>query len=143
MASGSRWSVRTAAGKSTLFSLILGADQPDAGTIQRDEWTMVGYLPQESEDVGAESVLEVATGRAGEVPRLEARLHELEKLGDVQSPAYLEAHAKHDALSDPQVEAGGKAHVARARLPRERFRAPGARDERRLDHARAPWRACS
>ena len=96
------------AGKSTLFSLILGAAEPDAGTIQRDEWTMVGYLPQESEDVGAESVLEVATGRAGEVPRLEARLHELEKLGDVQSPAYLEAHAKHDALSDPQVEAKAK-----------------------------------
>ncbi len=32
---------------------------------ERDEWTMVGYLPQESEAVGDETVMDVATGRAG------------------------------------------------------------------------------
>ena len=59
------------AGKSTLFSLILRRDEPDSGTIERDEWTMIGYLPQESEPVGGESVMDVATGRAGELPALE------------------------------------------------------------------------
>lgn len=92
------------AGKSTLFSIILKAREPDAGTVERDEWTMVGYLPQEGEAVGEETVLEVATGRVEELPRLEKRLHELERAGDVSSPEYLETHAKHDKLNDPQVE---------------------------------------
>ncbi len=96
------------AGKSTLFSLILKRNVPDEGAIERDAWTMVGYLPQEGEAVGDETVLEVATGRASEMPALEKRLHELEKAGDVACPEYLEAHAKHDALNDPQVEAKAK-----------------------------------
>ncbi|MEP6810173.1 MAG: ATP-binding cassette domain-containing protein, partial [Chthoniobacterales bacterium] len=96
------------AGKSTLFNVILKKDTPDGGTIERDEWTMVGYLPQESEPVGEETVLEIATGRAGEVPALEAQLHTLEKAGTVSGPEYLEAHAKHEALTDPQVDAKAK-----------------------------------
>ncbi|MBL9173721.1 MAG: ABC-F family ATP-binding cassette domain-containing protein [Verrucomicrobiales bacterium] len=96
------------AGKSTLFSLILKRDVPDAGTIERDEWTTVGFLPQEAEAVGDETVLDVATGRHGELPRLERRLHELEAAGDVSCAEYLEAHAKHDALNDPEAEARAK-----------------------------------
>ncbi len=93
------------AGKSTLFSIILRQEEADSGTVERDEWTMVGYLPQEAEAVGDESVMDVATGRAGEIPALEKRLHELEKAGAVDTPEYLEAHAKHEALSNPEVEA--------------------------------------
>ena len=100
------------AGKSTLFSIILRNDEPDSGMVERDAWTMVGYLPQEGEAVGDESVLDVATGRAGELPALEAKLHELEKAGDVESPAYMEAHAKHEALNDPQSEAKAKKILA-------------------------------
>src|SRR5579872_161287 len=100
------------AGKSTLFSIILKQTEPDEGTVQRNEWTMVGYLPQESEAIGGETVMEVATGRVGELPRLEKRLHELEAAGDVAGPEYLEAHAKHDALNDPQVEAKARKMLA-------------------------------
>jgi ATP-binding cassette subfamily F protein 3 len=96
------------AGKSTLFSVILKTEEPDAGTVDRDEWTMIGYLPQEGEVVGEETTLDLATGRAGELPALEKNLHDLEKLGDVESPIYLETHAKFDALSNPQVEAKAK-----------------------------------
>jgi len=96
------------AGKSTLFSLILKTDAPDAGVIERDEWTMVGYLPQESEPAGGESVMDVATGRAVELPALEKQLHELEKAGAVEGAEYAEAHAKHEALSDPRVDAKAK-----------------------------------
>ena len=96
------------AGKSTLFSIILKRDEPDAGTVERDEWTMIGYLPQEAEAVGEETVMDVATGRAGEIPALEKRLHELEKAGTVDTAEYLEAHAKHEALSNPEVEAKAK-----------------------------------
>jgi ATP-binding cassette subfamily F protein 3 len=93
------------AGKSTLFSIVLGRQEPDAGAVERDEWTMIGYLPQESAPVGAETVLDIATGRVGELPELERRLRELEDAGTVDGAEYLETHAKHDALSNPQVEA--------------------------------------
>jgi len=96
------------AGKSTLFSLILRRDEPDAGTIQRDEWTMVGYLPQEGEAVGGETALDIATGRAGEVPSLEKQLAALEAAGNVEGAEYLEAHAKHEALTNPHVDAKAK-----------------------------------
>ena len=96
------------AGKSTLFGLILKKDEPDAGMIQRDEWTMIGFLPQEAEAVGDESVLDIATGRATEIPQLEEKLRTLEQAGTVDGPEYLEAHAKHEALSNAEVEAKAK-----------------------------------
>ena len=86
------------AGKTTLFSLILKADTPDSGTVERDEWTTVGFLRQESEPTGDESILDVATGKAGELERLEVLLRDMEAKGDVSSPEYNEAHAKHLSL---------------------------------------------
>src|SRR5436190_23480704 len=96
------------AGKTTLFSIILKQKEPDSGTVARDEWTMVGYLPQEAEAHGDETVLDVATGRVDELPQLEKRLHELEKAGAVSTPEYMEAHAKYDKLNDPQVDVKAK-----------------------------------
>ena len=96
------------AGKSTLFSLLLKKDEPDSGSIERDEWTMIGHLAQEGEATGEETVLDVATGRAGEIPALEKRLKELEEAGTIDTPEYSEASSKHAALSDPKVEAKAK-----------------------------------
>ncbi len=96
------------AGKSTIFSIILGQKEPDTGVVERDIWTSVGYLPQEAEALGDETVLDVATGRVEELPRLEKLLLELEAAGDVSSAAYFEAHAKHDALADHDVETKAK-----------------------------------
>ena len=114
------------AGKSTLFSVILGKNEADAGSVDRDEWTMIGYLPQESEPIGEETVLDVATGRAGEIAALESTLSRLEKAGTVEGPQYLEAHAKHEALIDPHghytgrfvdvARVAGVVEVARAML---------------------------
>jgi ATP-binding cassette subfamily F protein 3 len=96
------------AGKTTLFSIILKQREADSGVIERDEWTTVGYLPQEAESHGEETIVDVATGRVDELPLLEKLLHDLEKAGDVSSPQYLEAHAKHDKLNDPEVETKAK-----------------------------------
>jgi ATP-binding cassette subfamily F protein 3 len=96
------------AGKTTLFSIILKQREADSGTIERDEWTTIGYLPQEAESHGEETIVDVATGRVDELPLLEKLLHDLEKAGDVSSPQYLEAHAKHDKLNDPEVETKAK-----------------------------------
>jgi ATP-binding cassette subfamily F protein 3 len=75
-------------GKTTLFSLILGEDTADSGEINRDEWTTVGYLPQEGEALGNETVLEVATGRAGAIPELEEKLRKLEEAGTCECIEY-------------------------------------------------------
>src|SRR4029078_6895588 len=96
------------AGKSTLFSIILGQKDPDTGVVERDICTSVGFLPQEAEAIGDETVLDVATGRVEELPRLEERVHELEAANDVSSAEYFEAHAQHDALTDAQVETKAK-----------------------------------
>ncbi|MDZ4289128.1 MAG: ABC-F family ATP-binding cassette domain-containing protein [Prosthecobacter sp.] len=96
------------AGKSTLFSLIRKTDEPDSGEVNRDEWTTMGYLSQESEPVAEETILDVATGRAGEIQKLETLLADYESRGDVTAPEYGEAQSKHDALNDPQAEAKAK-----------------------------------
>ncbi|HEY3762743.1 MAG TPA: ABC-F family ATP-binding cassette domain-containing protein [Verrucomicrobiae bacterium] len=48
------------AGKSTLLKIILGREEPDAGEVTTIRGTQIGYLPQESEAVGNETVLEIA-----------------------------------------------------------------------------------
>src|SRR3990172_9061971 len=48
------------AGKSTLLKIILGHEQPDAGEVTLMRGTRLGYLPQESETIGNESVLDIA-----------------------------------------------------------------------------------
>jgi ATP-binding cassette subfamily F protein 3 len=48
------------AGKSTLLKIILGQESPDAGEVTFIRGTQFGYLPQESEPAGNESVLDIA-----------------------------------------------------------------------------------
>ncbi len=96
------------AGKSTIFRIILGEEEADKGSVDRDEWTLVGFLPQESEDVGDYTVIEIATGRAGMIQSLEEKLKALEDAGTVEVPEYYEAQGKFDALNDPKVEAKAK-----------------------------------
>ncbi|HIG30448.1 MAG TPA: ABC-F family ATP-binding cassette domain-containing protein [Verrucomicrobiales bacterium] len=96
------------AGKTTLFSLIMRTEAKDDGEVLRDEWTTTGFLPQEAEALGSETVIDVATGRAGVISGLEETLHALEKAGTVDIPEYYEAQAKHDALMDPRFEAKAK-----------------------------------
>lgn len=50
------------AGKSTLFAMILGNEEPDSGTVDLERGVRLGYLPQESQPVRNETVLQIATG---------------------------------------------------------------------------------
>lgn len=50
------------AGKSTLFKIILSEEEADRGTIDLDEYGMVGYLAQEAGDPGEATILEIAMG---------------------------------------------------------------------------------
>lgn len=96
------------AGKTTIFRIILGEEEADRGEVNRDEYTLIGFLPQESEDVGDHTVIEIATGRAGMLQELEVQLKALEVAGTVDVPEYYEAQGKFDALNNPQVEAKAK-----------------------------------
>jgi ATP-binding cassette subfamily F protein 3 len=113
-------------GKTTLFSLILGNENADEGEINRDEWTTVGYLPQESEALGDETVLEVATGRAGTIPALEVTLRQLEEAGTCDCIEYYEAQAKFDSLNDPQFEAKAKKMLHGLGFSEEHFNRPAS-----------------
>ncbi len=96
------------AGKSTIFRIVLEEEEADKGSVERDEWTITGFLPQESENVGDETVLEVATGRAGQIEEYETILKKHEDAGTVDDPEYSQTQTKFDALNDPQVEAKAK-----------------------------------
>ena len=124
------------AGKTTLFSIILKQREPDSGIVERDEWTMVGHLPQESEALGEETVLDVATGRVDELPRLEKRLHELERVGECVVPGIFGGTCQARQAQRPGSGDEGEEDVARPRFSRRGFQPESAGDERRLDYAR-------
>jgi ATP-binding cassette subfamily F protein 3 len=81
------------AGKSTLIKIILGKEEPDAGSVTFIRGTRVGYLPQESEPAGSETVLEVAIPHEHEhdgqfVAKVKQILNSLGfKLTDYERPA--------------------------------------------------------
>ena len=50
------------AGKSTLFKIVLKEEDADQGTVDLDEYGMVGYLAQEAGDPGNASIMEIAMG---------------------------------------------------------------------------------
>ena len=112
------------AGKSTLFSIILRTEEQDEGEVDRDEWTTVGFLPQESEPVQDETVVEIAMGRAGELAKHEATLKRLEDEGNVNCIEYYEAQAKFDTLNDPQMEAKVKKFLSGLGYKEEDFERP-------------------
>jgi ATP-binding cassette subfamily F protein 3 len=51
------------AGKSTLFNLILGEESPDEGSITWERGADFGFLPQQSEPAGDETILQIALGK--------------------------------------------------------------------------------
>ena len=60
-------------GKSTIFKIILGKEEKDSGTINIDEYGMVGYLEQEAGNPGEATILEIATGISDELRDAMAR----------------------------------------------------------------------
>ncbi len=99
---------KNGAGKSTLFSLVLGRESPDSGTISLQRGTRLGFLPQETADVGEETVLELATSVADDMPRLRRILsaHERGELGDTDE--YFNALARFDELGGWGLEPKAK-----------------------------------
>ncbi|MCH5284224.1 MAG: ABC-F family ATP-binding cassette domain-containing protein [Akkermansiaceae bacterium] len=96
------------AGKSTLFRMILGQDTPDEGEIVRDEYALVGYLPQEAGDPSDRTVLEIAMSTTPEMGQAIRTITECEAKGDQSSDAYAQAMDTFIAHDGYQLEPKAK-----------------------------------
>ncbi len=100
------------AGKSTLFRMILGQEEPDAGTIERDDYAITGYLAQESGDPGDETVLEIAMGITPEMVGYLRAMREHEAAGTLDHPDYAHAQDQFNHLNGYQLEPKAKKILA-------------------------------
>jgi ATP-binding cassette subfamily F protein 3 len=96
------------AGKSTLFRLILGVEEPDEGEIVRDEYAVTGFLPQEAEAVGEETVLEIAMSITPEMQEILRLMKKHEAAGTTGSEEYGHAQDQFTALNGYQLEPKAK-----------------------------------
>ena len=103
------------AGKSTLFRMILGEDTPDEGSINMDEYAMVGYLPQEASEPKDETVLEIAMGITPEMERAIHVIRTAENANKTDTPEYAEAIDTFNAANGSvNPEATGIRHAVEA-----------------------------
>ncbi|WAC21752.1 ABC-F family ATP-binding cassette domain-containing protein [Luteolibacter sp. SL250] len=112
------------AGKSTLFRMILDEDQPDEGTIERDEYAITGYLPQEAGEPTDETILEIAIGITPELIGYLRTIREGEKSGNLSSPEFAHAQDQFTALNGYQLEPKAKKILSGLGFKQEDFAKP-------------------
>src|SRR6185436_7549502 len=66
-------------GKTTIFRLIAGEEQPDDGAVERPRRLTVGYFRQDVGELAGHSVLAETVAGAGEVAEMGEELAELER----------------------------------------------------------------
>ena len=66
------------AGKTTVFKIITGEEGVDEGRVSKPDRTVVGYFSQNIEAMAGRSALEEVMSAAGEVPKIQKRLQEME-----------------------------------------------------------------
>ncbi|MBB5352627.1 ATP-binding cassette subfamily F protein 3 [Haloferula luteola] len=96
------------AGKSTLFKMILGSEEIDSGTVERDEYAITGSLAQEAGDPGDETVLEIAMGVTPEMVDDLRTMREHEKAGTIDTPEYAHAQDQFNLHNGYQLEPKAK-----------------------------------
>ncbi len=100
------------AGKSTLFRMILGEEEIDTGTIDRDEYAITGSLEQEAGDPGDETVLEIAMGINPDIVGDLRTMREHEKAGTIDSKEYAQAQDQFNLHNGYQLEPKAKKILA-------------------------------
>ena len=112
------------AGKSTLFRMVLGEDSPDEGSIERDEYAITGYLPQESGEPTDETIIEIAMGITPEMIGLLRTMREYEAKGDHSHPEFAKAQDQFNHLNGYQLEPKAKKILAGLGFKQEDFHKP-------------------
>lgn len=100
------------AGKSTLFKLILGENDADTGSVDRDDYAITGYLAQEAGDPGDETILELAIGITPELAKAIRIIREGDASGKTETPEYHAAQDAFDAANGYQLEPKAKKILA-------------------------------
>ena len=114
------------AGKSTLFRMILGEDQPDEGTIERDDYAITGYLPQESGTPSDETIIEIAMGITPEMIGILRTLRQYEATGDLSHPDFAKAQDQFNHLNGYQLEPKAKKILSGLGFKQGDFHRPAA-----------------
>jgi ATP-binding cassette subfamily F protein 3 len=112
------------AGKSTLFRMILDEDAPDEGTIERDEYAITGYLPQEAGEPTDETIIEIAMGITPEMIGILRTMREHEKTGDLSHPDFAKAQDQFTLLNGYQLEPKAKKILAGLGFNQDDFQKP-------------------
>jgi len=112
------------AGKSTLFKLILGEDDADTGSVERDDYAITGYLAQEAGDPGEESILEIAIGITPELTKAIRILREGDAAGTTDSKEYHAAQDTFDAANGYALEPKAKKILAGLGFKQDAFDQP-------------------
>ncbi len=112
------------AGKSTLFRMILGEEPPDEGVIERDEYSITGYLAQEAGEPTDETVIEIAMGITPEMTGLLRTMRVHEARGDHGHPEYAAAQDQFNHLNGYQLEPKAKKILAGLGFKQEDFHKP-------------------
>ncbi len=97
-------------GKSTLMKIIAGAETPDAGTVSLQKGLRIGYLAQQGELTGEETVQETLESVFAPVVAMEAELRNLEhQMADcAEDPEMLRRlGSRYDALTHAFEEGNG------------------------------------
>ncbi|MBK9033342.1 MAG: ABC-F family ATP-binding cassette domain-containing protein [Myxococcales bacterium] len=109
------------AGKSTVFRMIVGDEQPDDGQVERPKKLTLGYFRQDVGELRGRSILAETCAGAGEVARLADELAELtarlEAGGDdldATVERYADVEARYSELGGYLLE--GRAHAILAGL---------------------------
>ena len=114
------------AGKSTLFRMILNEDQPDEGTIERDEYAITGYLAQEAGEPTDETVIEIAMSITPEMTDILRTMREYETKGDLTNPDFAKAQDQFNLLNGYQLEPKAKKILAGLGFKQEDFKRKAA-----------------
>lgn len=108
------------AGKSTLFKIILKEEEADQGTVDLDEYGMVGYLAQEAGNPGEASILEIAMGISEELRGVLQTMREAPK----DSEEFGVAQDRFEELNGYQLEPKAKKILAGLGYSQEDFERP-------------------
>ena len=112
------------AGKSTLFKIILGQEESDAGTVERDEYGIVGYLAQEAGNPDDATILEIACGINEELREVIDTMRAERKEGRENGEKFAAALSRYEELNGYQLEPKAKKILAGLGYSQEDFARP-------------------
>jgi len=101
-------------GKTTLAKLIIGAENPDTGTVIRRKGIQIGYLPQESLFDGSRTVLEEMESAVADIMQMQEQMADLTgQMEAADGKQLTDRFGEYDRLRAKFETAGGYGYISR------------------------------